>query len=47
VKGILDLYNFLNVNTVLQQEDGYGPIWQQPHYIMPARMAKLALQVDF
>jgi hypothetical protein len=43
----LDLYNALNVNTVLQQNNTFGPAWLQPTGIMPARFAKVSLQFDF
>ena len=42
----LDLYNALNVNTVLTSSTAYAT-WQRPQSIMLARFAKLGLQLDF
>ena len=43
----LDLYNALNVSTVLSQNNTFGSSWLQPNAIMPARFAKISLQFDF
>jgi hypothetical protein len=43
----LDLYNALNVSTILAQNNTFGPAWLQPTTIMPARFAKVSLQFDF
>ena len=43
----LDLYNLTNGNPVLSQGNVYGPTWQQPQSILPARFAKVGLQLDF
>jgi carboxypeptidase family protein len=43
----LDVYNLLNVSTVLSQSNVYGPTWQQPQSILPARFAKIGLQLAF
>jgi hypothetical protein len=42
----LDLYNALNVDTVLTVSTAYAT-WQRPQSIMLARFAKLGLQLDF
>jgi hypothetical protein len=42
----LDLYNALNVDTVLTVSTAYAS-WQRPQSIMLARFAKLGLQLDF
>ena len=42
----LDLYNALNVDTVLTASTAYAT-WQRPQSIMLARFAKLGLQLDF
>jgi hypothetical protein len=43
----IDLYNALNVSTILAQNNTVGAAWLQPTTIMPARFAKLSLQFDF
>jgi hypothetical protein len=43
----LDVYNLLNVSTVLSQSNVYGPAWLQPQSILPARFAKVGLQLAF
>jgi hypothetical protein len=50
VQVIADLYNALNTNSVLTYNDTYGttgPTWQRPTGIMPSRLAKFGVQVDF
>jgi hypothetical protein len=42
----VDIYNVLNSNTVLTQNNSYGS-WLAPQSISYARWAKLVLQVDF
>jgi hypothetical protein len=42
----LDLYNALNVDTVMAVSTAYAS-WQRPQSIMLARFAKLGLQLDF
>jgi len=46
-QGNLDLYNALNASAVLNVQQQLGPTWLQPTQIMPARLFKLGLQVDF
>jgi hypothetical protein len=43
----LDLYNVLNANTVLTQNNTYGAAWQRPNSILLARFAKIGAQFDF
>ena len=43
----IDLYNALNVSTILAQNNTFGAAWLQPTSIMPARFAKVSLQFDF
>ena len=43
----LDFYNMMNVSTVLAQNNTFGPAWQRPSSILPARFAKVSLQFDF
>jgi hypothetical protein len=47
IRGLLDIGNLLNASTVLLQNNTYGPNWQQPTFIMPGRLIKPAVQVDF
>jgi Carboxypeptidase regulatory-like domain len=42
----LDLYNALNVNTVLTMSNAYAT-WQRPQSIILARFAKIGVQFDF
>ena len=42
----LDLYNALNANTVLTQNNSYA-VWQQPQTILLARFTKISVQFDF
>ena len=46
MKAMLDLYNALNSNAVLVQNNSFDA-WQVPSAIVPARLAKVAFQVDF
>jgi hypothetical protein len=43
----IDLYNALNVSTILAQNNTFGAAWLQPTSIMPARFAKVSFQFDF
>jgi hypothetical protein len=55
VQATLDLYNALNGNTVLVQSNQYGAtigatagnVWQRPQAILPARIVKVGMQVNF
>ena len=47
VRGIVDLYNLFNASPVTSLNQRYGPAWQQPFIILPARFAKFGVQVDF
>jgi hypothetical protein len=42
----LDVYNALNANPVLTQNNNFGA-WQQPTSILLARFAKVSAQFDF
>jgi hypothetical protein len=42
----LDLYNALNGNPVIQQNNNYA-VWQTPQRIMDARLVKISGQLDF
>ena len=43
----LDLYNALNANAILAQNNTFGVAWLRPTSIFPARFAKVSLQFDF
>ena len=43
----LDLYNLLNANPVLTQNNTYGSAWQRPLTILLGRMVKFGVQLDF
>jgi hypothetical protein len=49
----LDLYNALNGNMVLVQSNQYGattsanPAWQRPQAILPSRIVKVGVQMNF
>jgi hypothetical protein len=55
LEAMVDLYNALNDNTVLKQSDIYGATtgpttgfaWQVPQAIMPGRVVKFGVQVNF
>jgi hypothetical protein len=47
LRGNLDLYNLLNANPVLLQNNVYGPKWQQPTAVLPGRLFKFSAQFDF
>ena len=47
LRGNLDLYNLLNANAVLLQNNTYGPKWQQPTSVLPGRLFKFSAQLDF
>ena len=42
----LDLYNALNANPVLSQNNNFAA-WQVPTSILTARFAKISVQFDF
>jgi hypothetical protein len=43
----VDVYNALNVDTVLQQNNTFGLLWQKPASILQARFFKFSFQVQF
>jgi hypothetical protein len=47
LRAIIDLANALNASTVLLQNNTYGQNWLQPTYILPGRLIKPAIQIDF
>ena len=42
-----DVYNVLNSNAVLVQNNTFGPAWQRPSVILGARFIKFNVQFDF
>lgn len=47
VKGMLDIYNLFNDNTVLDVLPTYGPAWRRPLSIVGGRLFKFGAQLDF
>jgi hypothetical protein len=47
IKGIVDLYNLFNANTVLGVNNTYGAAWQRPTAILGGRLFKLGAQFEF
>ena len=47
VRGMFDLYNVFNDNTVTRENIATGENCLAPTAIVPGRLAKLAVQVDF
>jgi len=43
----LNLYNALNANDVIAVTTRYGPAWENVANVLPARLIKLGVQVDF
>jgi hypothetical protein len=43
----VDVFNALNSNAILQQNNTFGPRWQTPTSIHEARLVKLSAQLDF
>ena len=46
-RGLLDLANLLNSNSVLTLNTTYGSNWQRPTYVLPGRLIKPTIQIDF
>ena len=47
VKGVLDIYNMLNVNTILNENASFGSAWQRPLTIVAGRLFKFGVQVEY
>ena len=47
IQGNFDLYNATNSSTVLSVITATGPTWLNPTQIMPARLVKFGVQLDF
>jgi hypothetical protein len=47
LEAMFDLYNLLNANPVLTQNNTYGANWQQPLTILPGRLAKFGFRLTY
>ena len=47
VTGMFDIYNLFNASTILAVNTRYGASWLQPLAILPGRLFKFGVQVDF
>ena len=47
VKGVVDIYNLFNANTILIESGRFGSAWQRPTTIMAGRLFKFGVQVEF
>ena len=44
---MMDLYNMLNANPVLAQNNSFGPSWQRPLQMLQGRLIKFGAQLNF
>jgi len=47
IRGMVDVGNLFNASTVLLQNNTFGANWLRPAFILPGRIVKPAVQVDF
>jgi len=47
VQAQFDLYNLLNGNPVIAQNNTFGPNWQRPTVIQLGRLVKFGMQLNF
>ncbi len=47
LKAMVDLYNALNANPVITQNNTYGLAWQRPTLILQPRLVKFSVQMNF
>ena len=47
LQGMLDVYNLFNASTVLLVNTNYGPQWLLPTEVLPGRLFKVGVQLDF
>jgi len=47
VQGMVDLYNALNANPVLAQNNAFGASWQRPLQMLQGRLVKFGAQLTF
>ena len=43
----VDIFNLFNSSVVLNSNNAFGANWQTPTLVMPARFAKVGVQLDF
>jgi outer membrane receptor protein involved in Fe transport len=43
----IDIYNVFNASPILDLNSRYGPGWLQPTVILPGRLFKFGVQLDF
>jgi hypothetical protein len=44
---MFDAYNVLNASSILGLNTRYGPAWLTPTQILPGRLVKFGMQLDF
>ena len=47
MQALFDFYNLLNVGPILVLNNTYGGAWQTPTAILPGRLFKMGMQLDF
>jgi hypothetical protein len=47
IRALLDVANLFNSNAVLVLNTTYGGNWQRPTYVLPGRLIKPTVQIDF
>lgn len=47
IRALLDVANLTNSNAVLVQNNTYGSSWLRPTYVLPGRLIKPTIQVNF
>ena len=47
IQGFIDLYNLLNVGPVLVLNSAYGAAWQFPTAVLPGRLVKFGMQLEY
>jgi hypothetical protein len=47
LQGMVDFFNLFNDNSVLTQNNTFGPEWLRPTRILDGRLVKIGFQVDF
>jgi hypothetical protein len=47
IRAMIDLYNAFNANTVLTISTGYGATWLRPTSVLPGRLIKVGVQLDY
>lgn len=47
VRAMVDLYNVFNANTILGMNTGFGAFWLRPTIVVPGRLLKFGLQLDY